>query len=133
MQSNNFNHFLETLSLAPTDILGIDGPCGSGKTTLANHIANLYDVDVIHLDDFFLPLELRTSSRLSEIGGNVHYERFYTQVIQGILDIDSTTQEQRLIQRVDNENYKQFQDLWIPKVNAYFRKFQIREIADILL
>ncbi len=59
------------------------------------------------------------------------FRSIYTKKI--FLDIDSTTQKQRLIKRVGKENYPQFQDLWIPKENAYFRKFQIREIADILL
>ena len=37
--------------------------------------------DVIHMDDFFLPPALRTQERRSEPGGNVHYERFLTEVI----------------------------------------------------
>lgn len=36
------------------------------------------------MDHFFLPLNLRTKSRLEEIGGNVHYERFIEQVLKNI-------------------------------------------------
>lgn len=57
-------------------ILGIDGRCGSGKTTLAASLALKYDAHVIHMDDYFLPFGLRTPKRLEEPGGNVHYERF---------------------------------------------------------
>ena len=32
------------------------------------------------MDDFFLPMELRTAERLEEPGGNVHYERFSAEV-----------------------------------------------------
>ena len=36
------------------------------------------------MDDFFLPMELRTPDRLSQAGGNVHYERFKTEVLPGL-------------------------------------------------
>ena len=41
-------------------VLAIDGPCGSGKTTLAALLARLYDCPVFHADDFFLRPEQRT-------------------------------------------------------------------------
>ncbi len=178
------NQFIDTLILSPNDILGIDGPCGSGKTTLASLIQEKLDVEIIHLDDFFLPMDLRTSERLSEIGGNVHYERFLSEVIDGIhsektftyrkfscstmtygesvticqnkpiviegsyslrpdfrsiytkkifLTIDHLTQKQRLIHRVGEDRYKQFEELWIPKEVTYFETFHIKDCADILL
>lgn len=55
----------------------IDGQSGAGKTTYANSISD----NVIHMDDFFLPIELRTEERLSEAGGNIHYERFKEEVV----------------------------------------------------
>ena len=33
------------------------------------------------MDDFFLPEALRTVSRVAEPGGNIHYERFKTEVL----------------------------------------------------
>lgn len=36
----------------------------------------------IHMDDFFLPLEMRTPQRLQQPGGNVHYERFLETVLK---------------------------------------------------
>lgn len=56
-------------------IVAIDGCCGSGKSTYAKELQQHLDATVIHCDDFFLPLDLRTSERLAEIGGNIHYER----------------------------------------------------------
>ena len=35
-------------------IVAIDGKCTSGKTTLASKLAELYDCNVFHMDDFFL-------------------------------------------------------------------------------
>lgn len=61
-------------------ILGIDGRCGSGKTTLSASLALKYDALVIHMDDYFLPFGLRTPKRLEEPGGNVHYERFIEEI-----------------------------------------------------
>lgn len=57
-------------------ILAIDGMCGSGKTTLANYLSTIFDATVIHMDNFFLPFERKTPSRLAEPGGNIDYERF---------------------------------------------------------
>ena len=62
-------------------VITVDGRSASGKTTLARQLAQILDAEVIHMDDFFLPQELRTPSRLSEPGGNVHYERFKTEVL----------------------------------------------------
>ena len=42
----------------------LDGPCGSGKTTLAEKLSRLYGAPTVHMDDFFLPPELRTPERL---------------------------------------------------------------------
>lgn len=65
-------------------IIAIDGCCASGKTTLAAQLAERFDAQVIHMDDFFLPVHMRTEQRLSQAGGNVHYERFNSEVIAGL-------------------------------------------------
>ena len=62
-------------------VIAIDGRAASGKSTLAKYLGVMLDCDVIHMDDFFLPENLRTSRRLSEAGGNVHYERFIAEVL----------------------------------------------------
>lgn len=65
--------------------VAIDGHCASGKTTLANQLSLMFDAQVIHMDDFFLPVHMRTEQRLSQTGGNVHYERFCSEVVEGII------------------------------------------------
>lgn len=62
-------------------VIVIDGLCGSGKTTLASMLSQALQAPVIHMDDFFLPFALRTPQRLQEAGGNIHYERFETEVL----------------------------------------------------
>lgn len=62
-------------------VIAIDGMSASGKSTLAEQLAATLDAEVIHMDDFFLPPEMRTEERLSTPGGNVHYERFQEEVL----------------------------------------------------
>ena len=62
-------------------IVAIDGPCTSGKTTLAGKLSEIYDCNVFHMDDFFLRPEQRTPKRFAEAGGNVDYERFQEEVL----------------------------------------------------
>ena len=62
-------------------VIAIDGRAASGKTTMAGALRLILDGSVIRMDDFFLPPELRTEARLSQPGGNVHYERFAEEVL----------------------------------------------------
>ncbi len=74
-----FQVLTQRLSQGPL-ILAIDGRAAAGKTTLAAELQTAFGAAVIHMDDFFLPPELRTEARLQIPGGNVHYERFLTEV-----------------------------------------------------
>lgn len=62
-------------------ILAIDGRAASGKTTVAEKLAKDFQGSVIHMDDFFLPEELRTEGRYYMPGGNIHYERFQEEIL----------------------------------------------------
>ena len=62
-------------------LVAIDGNCTAGKTTLAGMLAEIYDCNVFHMDDFFLRPEQRTPERYGEVGGNVDYERFLEEVL----------------------------------------------------
>ncbi len=73
-----------TLEQKPNAVIAIDGNCASGKTTLAAKLSGKSGLQVIHMDDFFLPPEMRTDERLSQAGGNIHYERFNDEVSAGI-------------------------------------------------
>ena len=71
----------DLLCLRNQVIVAIDGSCTSGKTTLATRLAEIYDCNVFHMDDFFLRPEQRTQERYAEVGGNVDYERFREEVL----------------------------------------------------
>ena len=71
-------------------VVTVDGFCASGKSTLANFLAKVFDARLIHMDDFFLPPEKRTPERFAQPGGNVDYERFKTEVTDHLSD-DSLT------------------------------------------
>lgn len=72
------------LGKKPLAVIAIDGPCASGKTTLAREISKKIPSIIIRTDDFFLPPEMRSEERLSQPGGNIHYERFAEEVVGGI-------------------------------------------------
>lgn len=69
------------LALQDRVLVAIDGPCTSGKTTLAGKLSEIYDCTVLHMDDFFLRPHQRTPERFAEPGGNVDYERFFEEVL----------------------------------------------------
>ena len=71
----------ELLTQKDMVVVAIDGKCTSGKTTLASKLAEIYDCNVFHMDDFFLRAEQRTPKRFAEVGGNVDYERFQEEVL----------------------------------------------------
>ena len=62
-------------------ILVMDGMSCAGKTTAAAALSRRWNAPVVHMDDFYLPRELRTPERRAEPGGNVHYERFLEEVL----------------------------------------------------
>ena len=63
-------------------LVAIDGPCAAGKTTMAAKLADSYDCNVFHMDDFFLRPHQRTPERFAQPGGNVDYERFQAEVLR---------------------------------------------------
>lgn len=62
-------------------IIGIDGRCAAGKTTLASGLQAEIGCTVFHMDDFFLRPEQRTEKRLQTAGENVDHERFLEEVL----------------------------------------------------
>ena len=45
-------------------------------------LAEVLGAALIHMDDFFLPMEMRTAERFAQPGGNVHWERVLEQVLR---------------------------------------------------
>lgn len=63
-------------------LVALEGGSASGKSTLGAELAAHTGATLIHMDDFFLPLELRTAERFAQPGGNVHWERVLEEVLQ---------------------------------------------------
>lgn len=61
-------------------LVTLDGPCASGKTTLAAKMARDFQGQVIHTDDFVIPHALKTPERLAVPGGNCDAERLSREV-----------------------------------------------------
>lgn len=64
----DYQNLLNKLSsLTPGEVIAIDGPAGSGKTTLANQLSkDLVNVEIIHLDDLYQGWSDAFSGRLTE-------------------------------------------------------------------
>ncbi|MFA5635453.1 MAG: hypothetical protein WCX60_01605 [Anaerovoracaceae bacterium] len=74
----------ELLITPGTKIIAVDGNSGAGKTFLGSLLAERYDCNLFHMDDYYLPPEKKTDARLAEAGGNVDRERFQEEVLDNI-------------------------------------------------
>lgn len=78
---------IRTIQEQQPSIIAIDGMSASGKTTMGNLLHMQFpNSNLFHMDDYFLQPHQRTTERLSEIGGNIDYERFRDEVILHLND-----------------------------------------------
>jgi adenylate kinase family enzyme len=171
------------LDMKASITIAIDGNSGSGKSSLASLIAEVYDCNVFHTDDFFLPPDRKTADRLAEPGGNVDYERLRDEVVAGLnsggsfqyrrydchsgvlgmpvnispkrlnivegvyslhpglnmsydlkifLQVGSSVQRQRILERSGAAMLKRFDNEWIPLENRYFANLNIIKNCDLV-
>ncbi len=69
-------------------ILAIDGRCASGKTTLAYKLQKEFCCNVIHMDDFYLPINQRESDWQKIPAKNIDFNRL-EDIIKNISHLDS--------------------------------------------
>ncbi len=62
-------------------LIGIDGYCGSGKTTLGKLLKAIFNAQLVSMDHFYVPDAIKTPERAAIPGHNVHFERFKEEVI----------------------------------------------------
>ncbi len=62
-------------------LITLDGPCASGKTTLAGKMAEVLHAVVVHTDDFVIPHAQKTKERLAVPGGNCDADRLVGEVL----------------------------------------------------
>lgn len=65
-------------------LVSIDGPCGSGKTSLAAAIAQALPCNLFHMDDFYLPLSQRPENWRETPGANMDFPRLARQVLEPV-------------------------------------------------
>lgn len=63
-------------------IVAIEGGSAGGKSTLGKLFEEIYECTIFHMDDFFLQPSQRTPERFEEIGGNIDWERFLSEVLK---------------------------------------------------
>lgn len=68
--------------------VAIDGNSGAGKTSLAGLLGSIYDANILHMDDFFLPQDKKTPERLATPGGNSDVERFKDEVLRHLTQLN---------------------------------------------
>lgn len=99
-------------------LVAIDGRSASGKTTLVNALAEQFHTSVVHMDDFFLPVELRTPERFAMPGGNVHFERFQEEFL--LISMVCSLWKGRTVPCHDLENIIIVPYLWISPLKNSF-------------
>lgn len=72
---------LERMNLRKFFVLAIDGRCAAGKTTLAEELKKVCECNVVHMDDFYLPMEKRTSVIMEQPGGNIDFQRLSDEIL----------------------------------------------------
>lgn len=70
------------LEAMPSGVVAIDGPCGSGKTRLAEIIASVFDCNVFHMDDYYLPHGCRQQNWKEFPVGNIDFPRLIAEVLE---------------------------------------------------
>lgn len=66
-------------------VAAVDGRCGSGKTTLARRAAEAFGCPVVHMDDFYLPMERRIPAWRRVPGANMDLARLEREVLTPFL------------------------------------------------
>ena len=62
-------------------LVGMDGMCGSGKTTLANRLGQILEIPVFHMDDYYLPFSQREADWKNICAGNMDLCRLEREVL----------------------------------------------------
>lgn len=77
-----YNKILAELQALGQGIVAIDGRCGSGKTNLGNFLKKNLSCNLVHMDDFYLPLPRREEHWREHPGKNMDFDRLIQQVLE---------------------------------------------------
>ena len=73
---------LQRIRMHKHPLVTIDGPCASGKTTLAAQLAGKLSAAVAHTDDYVIPHAQKTTERLAVPGGNCDSDRLFREIVE---------------------------------------------------
>lgn len=62
-------------------LVSIDGPCGSGKTTLSEKLSLDFGWQIIHMDDYYLPWKRRADDWQERVAGNMDLLRIEDELL----------------------------------------------------
>lgn len=62
-------------------IISVDGCCGSGKTAMAHMLHEIFLCNVVHMDDYYLPFNMRGEDWEQTIAGNMDLNRILKEVL----------------------------------------------------
>lgn len=81
----------EMLQNPPTSglLIALDGRCGSGKSSLAMELAQELPLNLIHMDDYYLPMADRDPDWKEHYGKNMNFARLISEIIEPALKGDS--------------------------------------------
>lgn len=74
----------QALAEPETVLISIDGQCGSGKSSLAALLRDIFGGNLYHMDDFYLPFAQRQPDWRQLPAGNMDLTRFRTEVLEPI-------------------------------------------------
>ena len=63
-------------------VISIDGPCAGGKSTLANKLKEELGVNVVHMDDFYLPFDKRDKNWMNMVAGHMDFDQVINTILQ---------------------------------------------------
>ena len=122
-------------------IVAIDGRCGSGKTTLGEYLEQVLRPIFQKQTVFYQPFSCRKWNllegypvpykKLNIIEGSYSMHPYFKNPYQlrVFLNISPKDQMENIKKRNGPEKAKQFQNMWIPKEEAYFKKFHVMDGA----
>lgn len=69
-------------------VIKLDGKAASGKTTLAQQLSMIYEMNVIHMDDFFKKPEIDQTTAYGKYATNIDFNKMNQSVVKPFLSKD---------------------------------------------
>lgn len=81
-----YHYIQKIIELKPTAIIAIDGRCGSGKTFLSERIAKFFGMEIVHIDDFYIPKAERPEDWTNKPASHISFERLSKELLEPLFE-----------------------------------------------